>query len=258
MTQPSASIESVRQYWNQHVDDWKIARHPSGTADFFSETEEYRFEKLHYLTQRIPFQEYPGKKILEVGCGLGNDLSRFAAGGARVTGIDLADRAIELSRANFQQRGLDGEFHRMDGEHMDFDANSFDFVYCHTVLQFTPDPARMAEEIHRVLKPGGQAIVMAINSQSWLILMHNLLKTEIDYLDSPFFQHFKAAELRQLLSPFDQVEIIPERFPVRTRVHKGLKAHLYNLLFVDLFNALPPGWVRWSAHHLLAYVLKGK
>jgi 2-polyprenyl-3-methyl-5-hydroxy-6-metoxy-1,4-benzoquinol methylase len=255
-SQTSASIESVRQYWNQHVDDWKIARHPSGTADFFSETEQYRFEKLHYLSRQIPFQDYAGKEILEVGCGLGNDLARFAAGGALVTGIDLAERAVELAQTNFQQRGLRGDFHRMNGEQMELDADRFDLVYCHTVLQFTPEPSRMVAEIHRVLKPGGQAILMAINSRSWLILMHRLLKTEIDYLDAPVFRCFSAANLRQLLSSFEQVMIIPERFPVRTRVHKGLKARLYNVLFVDLFNALPHSWVRWSGHHLLAYAMK--
>jgi len=258
ITQPAASIESVRQYWNQHVDDWKIARHPSGTAEFFAETEQYRFEKLHYLPERIPFRKHAGKKVLEVGTGLGNDLSRFAAGSALVTGIDLADRAIELAQANFQQRGLQGEFHCMDGEQMDFDANSFDLVYCHTVLQFTPDPARMVGEIHRVLKPGGQVILMAINNRSWLMLMHKLLKTEIDYMDAPVFQCFTAAAMRQLLSSFEQVQIIPERFPVRTRIHKGIKARLYNLLFVDIFNTLPHHWVHWSGHHLLAYAEKGK
>lgn len=250
------SIESVRQYWNQHVDDWKIAQHRSGTAKFFAETELYRFEKLHYLLHRIPFQDYHGKRVLEVGSGLGNDLSRFAASGAQVVGVDLADRAIELAQANFKQRGLTGEFYRMDGENLAFDANSFDFVYCHTVLQFTPDPESMIREIHRVLKPRGKAILMAINRRSWLILMHRLLRTEIDYLDSPIFHRFRASDFRMVLTPFAQVQIATERFPVRTKVHKGPKAQLYNLLFVDLFNALPRRWVGWSGHHLLASVVK--
>lgn len=256
IVQPLPSIESIRTYWNQHVDDWKIAQYPAGTPEFFAETEQYRFEKLHYLAKRIPFEDYQGKKVLEVGSGLGNDLSRFAADGAHVTGIDLADRAIELGQINFQQRSLAGEFHLMDGEQMTFDANSFDLVYCHTVLQFTSGPEVMIQEIHRVLKPGGKAILMVINRWSWLILMHKLLKIEIDYMDSPVFHRFNNSEFRRLLAPFAQIEIIAERFPVRTKVHKGVKALLYNWLFVDLFNILPRSWVSKCGHHLLAYVVK--
>lgn len=254
--QHSSCTETVRSYWNEHVGDWKIAKHPVGTAEFFAETEEYRFEKLHYLPKRIPFGEYQGKKVLEVGSGLGNDLSRFASSGADVTGIDLSDKAVELGCLNFQQRGLPGQFHRMDGEHMTLDSDSFDFVYCHTVLQFTTDPKAMIEEIYRVLKPGGKAVLMVINRWSWLILMHKLLKVEIDYMDSPIFNRFSKSELHQLLAHYARVEIVPERFPVRTKIHKGLKARLYNWLFVDLFNILPRSWVQIYGHHLLAYVEK--
>ncbi len=156
MNAADSSIEAVRQYWDEHVHDWKIAKHPPGTAEFFEETEAYRFEKLHYLPLLVDFAGFSGKSLLEVGCGLGNDLARFARGGAVVTGIDIAPKAIELSKANFSQRGLQGQFRVMNGEALDFADNSFDVVYCHTTLHFTPDPRRMVAEIHRVLRPEGR------------------------------------------------------------------------------------------------------
>lgn len=250
-------IEAVRQYWNNHIHDWKVARSEVGTREFFEEIEDYRFEKLAYLAQLVDFSGYPGQRVLDVGCGVGNDLSRFARGGAEVVGIDLAERSIELARQNFELRGLRGEFYVMDGEQLEFPDCSFDVVYCHTVLHFTPRPERMVSEIHRVLKSGRQAILMTVNRRSWLNLLHRLMKVEIDHLDAPVFRQYTLGEFRMLLAPFAKVQIVPERFPVPTKMHEGTKARLYNTFFVDLFNALPRRWVRRSGHHLMAFASKG-
>lgn len=250
------TLDAVREYWDQHVDDWKIATHAPGTPEFFAETEAYRFEKLHYLPILVNFGAYADKRLLDVGCGLGNDAARFAQGGAIVAGIDIAPHAIALAKANFSQRGLQGEFRVMNGEALDFPDDSFDVVYCHTVLHFTPDPTRMVAEIRRVLRPGGQAILMTVNSRSWLFFLQKIMKVEIDYPDSPVFHRFTIAQFRELLSPFSNIEIIPERFPVATKVHSGLKGSLFNTCFVGPFNALPRSLVGPLGHHLIAFCSK--
>jgi len=250
------TLDSVREYWDQHVHDWRIATQAPGTPEFFAETEAYRFEKLHYLPLLVDFGAYAGKRLLEVGCGLGNDLARFARGDAVVTGIDIAPNAIALAKVNFSQRGLQGEFRIMNGEALEFPDDTFDMVYCHTVLHFTPDPARMIAEIRRVLRPGGQAVLMTVNSRSWLFFLQRILKVEIDYPDSPVFHRFTIMQFRKLLSTFSSIAIIPERFPVPTKVHSGLKGRLFNSCFVGLFNALPRGFVRPLGHHLIAFCCK--
>ncbi len=251
-----AKKAAVREYWNAHVTDWPITDREPGSPAFFAETEAYRFEKLDYLDRVVGYGDHAGEAVLDVGCGLGNDTARFARSGAKVTGIDIAPRAIELARANFAQRGLDGRFLLMDGEAMGFDDGSFDFVYCHTVLHFTPHPERMIEEIHRVLKPGGTALLMAVNRRSWMRLMHRLAKVEIDHLKAPTFHWLGRAELEAMARPFARTRVVVERFPVRTKIHRGLKARLFNTLFVDLFNALPRGWVGGTGHHLLVFAEK--
>ncbi len=250
------SLDAVREFWNNHVHDWKVARSEAGTKEFFEEIEEYRFEKLDYLPKVVDFGGYAGQRVLDLGCGVGNDLTRFAKGGANIVGVDLAPHSIELARSNFEQRGLHGEFMVMNGEKLDFPDDSFDLVYCHTVLHFTPDPAAMIAEIHRVLKPGKHAILMTVNRRSWLNALHHLMKVEIDHLDSPVFYMFTISEFARMLAPFADVRIIPERFPVRTKVHGGLKATLYNSVFVDAYNALPRSWVRNTGHHLMAFATK--
>jgi SAM-dependent methyltransferase len=252
-----AGLDAVRAYWDAHVDDWKAAVSPAGTSSYFEETEAYRFEKLDYLAKLVDFDGYAGQRMLDLGCGIGNDAARFARGGAEVTGIDLAPRAVELASRNFELRGLAGHFAVGNGEALDLPDASFDFVYCHTVLHFTPRPGRMIQEIHRVLRPGGTAIMMVVNRRSWLRAMHRLAKVEIDHLAAPVFHWFTAEEFAHLLAPFAAVQIVPERFPVPTKVHKGLKARLFNMMFVDGFNALPRTWVSRYGHHLMAFATKG-
>src|SRR5437870_9039638 len=120
---PVATIDQVRSYWNQHIHDLEITRHSVGSRGFFDDLDQYHFEKLHHLPRLVRFDGYRGRMVLEVGCGAGVDLARFAKGGAEVTGVDLTPSAIELARANFAQQRLRGRFEVADGEHLPFADN---------------------------------------------------------------------------------------------------------------------------------------
>lgn len=249
-------LEAIQQYWDEHIHDLEIATQPIGTHGFFEELAEYRFDKLRYLPQLVDFSAYKGKELLEVGCGVGIDLIRFAQGGAQVTGIDLSQVAIELARQYFEQEGLPADLRVMNGEAMLFEDNSFDVVYAHGVLQYTADAQKMIKELHRVLRPGGQAILMVYNRISWLNAMSKVMNVGLEHEDAPVLNKYSIAEFKQMLQPFSQVRIIPERFPVETRLHHGLKATLYNKVFVKGFYILPKSWVKPLGWHLMAFASK--
>jgi len=251
-----ATIDTVRDYWNRHIHDLEITRHPVGSRGFFDDLDQYHFEKLHHLLRLVDFDGYAGRRVLEVGCGAGVDLARFAKGGAVVSGVDLAASAIDLARANFEQQGLGGEFQVADGERLPFPDNQFDLVYAHGVVQYTADPKRLVDECWRVLKPGGEAIFQVYNRVSWLNALSKLMKVGLEHDDAPVLLKFSIAELRRLVSGFREVKIVPERFPVKSRLHGGWKGLVFNTLFVGTFNALPRAWVRRFGWHLLAFCTK--
>jgi SAM-dependent methyltransferase len=173
-----------------------------------------------------------------------------------VTGVDLAASAVALARANFEQQGLTGAFEVADGEQLPFPDNCFDLVYAHGVVQYTADPTRLVHECRRVLKPGGEAIFQVYNRISWLNGLSKLMKVGLEHDDAPVLLKFSIGELRRLLGGFRAVRIVPERFPVRSRLHGGWKGAVYNGLFVRIFNLLPKALVRRFGWHLLAFCRK--
>ena len=243
----------VAAYWDEHVHDLEIATHPVGTPEFFQELDDYRYDKLRYLPQLLNFASFKGKSLLEIGCGVGTDLVRFAEAGAVVTGIDISPVALELAGQNFQQHGLEAELINMDGASMDFPPDCFDTVYAHGVVQYAADPASMVQEIYRVLKPGGQAILMVYNKYSWLNLMSKITGVPLEHEDAPVYRKYSMLEFKRLLQPFHTYSIVPERFPVRTRLHEGWKARLFNEGFVGLFNLIPRRLTRPLGWHLIAF-----
>jgi SAM-dependent methyltransferase len=251
-----ATTDGVRAYWERHIHDLEITKHPVGSRGFFDDLDQYHFEKLHHLLRLVDFDGYAGRRVLEIGCGAGVDLARFAKGGAEVTGVDLAESAIQLARANFEQQQLKGAFHRADGEQLPLPDNAFDLVYAHGVVQYTATPRRLVEESYRVLKPGGEAIFQVYNRVSWLNALSKLMKVNLEHQDAPVLLTFSIGEFRRLLSGFREVRIEPERFPVKSRLHGGWKGAVYNGAFVGTFNALPRPLVRRFGWHLLAFCRK--
>lgn len=252
----SPTAADVRAYWNQHIHDLDISREAPGSPGFFADLDQYHFEKLHHLLRLVNFEGYRGKRVLDVGCGAGTDLVRFARAGAIVSGVDLSAAAVDLARANVAQQGLEADIREADAAHLPYPDGTFDLVFAHGVVQYSADPAGVVGECWRVLKPGGEAIVQAYNRVSWLNALSKLMKVPLEHEDAPVLEKYTAGELRKMLSRFREVRIVEERFPVKSRLHGGWKGVMFNTLFVGTFNALPRALVRRFGWHLLAFCRK--
>ena len=157
----------VQQYWNANPCGSKFTQRSIGSREFFEEIESHRYRSEWHIPRLVGFANWAGRDVLEVGCGLGTDAVQFARNGAQYTGVDLTPRSIELTALRFRQEKLNGRFLNADAENLPFPDASFDLVYSHGVLHHTPDTERAIEEVHRVLKPGGQAIIMLYHRRSY-------------------------------------------------------------------------------------------
>ncbi len=120
------------------------------------------------FTWLFPFERFRGKRILEVGCGMGCMAMHWAKRGALVTAVDLNPVAVAQTRARFAAFGLEGIIREADGESLPFEAGSFDYVYSWGALHHSPAIARSVGELLRVLVPGGEAGVMLYHRHSLL------------------------------------------------------------------------------------------
>src|SRR5216117_2434370 len=234
--------ERVRAFWQAHPCGTKFSDAEIGTREFFARIEAHRYAKEWHIPEAADFAGARGLRVLEIGCGLGTDGAQFAKAGADYTGVDLTDAAVELAGRHFELLGLHGDFRTADAEDLDFADNTFDLVYSHGVLHHTPDTAGAVREIHRVLKPGGRAMVMLYHRGSWaywtqVVLRYGILRGEFlrgtsandimsKYVEfnagggRPLVKAYSRREARNLFSMFREV---------KTDVEQLLRAEFYFL-----------------------------
>ena len=241
----STTLEDVRAYWNEFVNDIEITDLPVGSSEFFDALERYRYDKIDYLRDYVGFSRYKGKKVLEIGCGVGIDLLQFARAGADVSAVDLTPNAVQLATANLAREGYQGNLRVGNAESLDFPDGCFDVVYSHGVLHHTVDTEKSIDEVYRVLRTGGEAIVMLYNRYSWFNLAAVLSGTSIEHAkkDAPIIRRYSTGECRKMFHRFRDVQIHVDRFPKRTLKFDNLFAKLNNYILVPFFELLPD-WIK--------------
>src|SRR5438874_1439066 len=150
----------IRDFWQRSPCDSWFTTEPCGTPAFYRSLDDHRYKVHRRLESAVSFERTQGLRVLEIGCGCGSEAERFARAGAHYTALDLTDAAVSITRRRFQLANLEGRFVQSDAENLPFADGSFDLVYSHGVLHHTPDTPRTIREVHRVLSPGGRAVVM--------------------------------------------------------------------------------------------------
>ena len=131
-----------------------------GTVSFYREARRYRYEVYApWFREMMRFGEWRGKEVLEIGVGIGSDHHSFASSGASMTGLDLSREHLRHTRRHLELEGLSTNLHYGDAEASPFPDNTFDLVYSFGVLHHTPNTQKSIDEVFRVLKPGGTALI---------------------------------------------------------------------------------------------------
>jgi SAM-dependent methyltransferase len=247
---------AIRAYWDERIHDVKLSDDAPGSAGFYAALDAYRLRKNGYLLASVGFDRWAGRDVLEIGCGAGLDLVRFAQGGARVTGVDIAPRAIELARGYCAVAGVKATLLEADGSRLPFGDSRFDLVYCHGVLPFARDPAAIVAESRRVLRAGGAAIFMVYNRRSWMHLASRLAGTRPGHGDAPGFRLYDRDQFASLLTPFEQSVTTVERLSPAGSAAHGIIGGIGSRRLQALGRALPERWLRGYGWHLVAHCRK--
>jgi SAM-dependent methyltransferase len=181
------------------------------------------------MSKTMGFGAWKGKKVLEIGVGLGSDHLSFALNGAEMHALDLSREHLRHTQQHLAFHGLSTETTLGDAESMPYPAARFDAVYSFGVLHHTPNTELAVREIHRVLRPGGTAIVGLYHRDSFFFWLNTILAngirnrgflrtdlrgllSEIEYRSPgndavPLVKVYSRREARALFSGFAAVEI---------------------------------------------------
>lgn len=159
-----------RAWWTSHTMsyDWRDkSKHERYSRAWFDDIDA-RF--LHgarlYTTADAPFanlmplEQLAGKRVLEIGCGMGFHSELLARAGAKLTSLDLSPVSVEATRRRFELKGLTADIREGDAESLPFDDDSFDFIWSWGVIHHSGRTARVVREIARTLRPDGETRIM--------------------------------------------------------------------------------------------------
>jgi SAM-dependent methyltransferase len=230
---PAPTTADVRAFWERNPVAAAAIAPPPGSREFFEAFARLRLavEPAWVQEEIYAFDRFRGKRILDVGCGNGYVLSRYASHGARTYGIDLTQTAVDLSRKRFALADLAGVFVQADAEQLPFRDGMFERVVSVGVLHHIPCIESAIAEIHRVLTPGGSFVLMLYHRDSLhyrlLYPLYGVLHPQfrghlppdvarrIDGPDNPIGLTFSRRQVRHLLAAFNGVELRVRSLPIR-------------------------------------------
>jgi 2-polyprenyl-3-methyl-5-hydroxy-6-metoxy-1,4-benzoquinol methylase len=208
--QRSQSIDAVRDYWNARPCNLRHSKAEVGTPEYFEQVEARKYMVEPHIPAFSEFEKWRGKKVLEIGCGLGTMAASFAKAGADYTGVELSDESLRLARQRFEVLGLAGRFHLGNAEELSafVPVERYDLVYSFGVIHHSPHPERIVAEVKRYMGPGSEFRLMLYATHSWKSIM---IDAGFDQPEAqsgcPIARTFTHDEVRGLLKDYELLEL---------------------------------------------------
>lgn len=236
------------------------------SPEFFRETMEFRYRSHPWILENIRAMNPSGKRVLEIGYGMGSDHLSLAREGAEVYGVDLTPRHTQITQARFCDAGEVSRLTLGDGECLPFGDDSFDAVYSFGVIHHSPNTDRIVAEIRRVLKPGGHCHVTVYHKHSvffaWSVYLINYLwrggrkqrslQQQLSLIEYPnnnpdmVIRLYTRAQMHDLFKEFGQTQVdVRHLLPV--------DIELFSRFFADPF--IPRRWLDWLGRRFGWYLV---
>lgn len=265
MNQPptfdQVGIDQVAAYWNARPCNLRHSPRAVGSPEYFAEVEARKYLVEPHIPAFADFARWRGKRVLEIGCGLGTDTINFARAGARVTAVDLSEASLALARRRSEIFGLDIAFYQGNAEELTsfVPLEPYDLVYSFGVIHHTPHPRRVIEEIRRYLHQESLLKLMVYHRHSfkvlWILFKYGqgafwrLEELVARYSEAqtgcPITYTYTRASLQELLAGFELLATtIDHIFPYKIEDYIR-----YRYTRVWYFRCLPKKFFRWLERH---------
>lgn len=235
-----SDIHTVQAYWNARPCNIRHSTQQIGTKEYFDEVEKRKYFVEPHIPEFAQFERWRGKRVLEIGCGIGTDTINFARAGAFVTAVDLSDESLKIAKRRAEVFGLQDEieFFHANAEELasHVPPRKYDLVYSFGVIHHTPNPRSAVVQIRDYMTASSELRMMLYAKQSWKNIM---IQAGFDQPEAqsgcPVALTFTRREIRDLLEGFDILEIRQDHiFPFV--IEKYVK---YEYEIAPWFSAMP-------------------
>jgi SAM-dependent methyltransferase len=236
----STDLQTVQSYWNARPCNIRHSAKAIGTKEYFDEVEKRKYFVEPHIPAFAQFERWKGKKVLEIGCGIGTDTINFARSGAFVTAVDLSDQSLALARQRAKVFGLEKQISFVQANAEELNAfvpvESYNLVYSFGVIHHTPTPSNAIAQIRKYMTVSSELRLMLYAKNSWKNIM---IEGGFDQPEAqsgcPIAFTYTPDEVRDLLKGFNVLELRQEHiFPFV--VEKYVK---YEYEIVPWFAAMP-------------------
>ena len=171
-------IETVRNYWNSRPCNIRHSPREIGSKEYFNDVEIRKYFVEPHIPGFADFPKWKGKKVLEIGCGIGTDTINFARAGAHITAIEYSEESLKIAQQRAKVFNLPIKFYHADAENLSktVPVERYDLVYSFGVLHHTPHPEKAISEVKKYMDKNSVFKVMVYNRNSyktwWIILKY--------------------------------------------------------------------------------------
>ena len=194
--------DKIINYWNKQPCNILHGTSSVNTSEYYKQVSERRYHVEPHIREFAGFHHWQGKRVLEIGCGIGSDAEEFVKHGAEYVGIDISSESISMCRQRFDILGLQGEFYVHNSDHGLTNFGEFDLVYSYGVLHHYPNIIRSVNHISQVVKMHGEFRFMVYAKNSWKYAM---IQKGLDQFEAqagcPYADAFTHEDVKTLLTP---------------------------------------------------------
>ena len=248
----TATIDDVKKFWNDRPCNVRHSKKETGTKSYFDEVEKKKFFVEPHIKSFSHFNEWNGKKVLEIVCGMATAGINFARYGADYTGVELSKESLELAKKRFEVYNQRGNFYEGNSEDLsDFlPLDKYHLVYSWGVIHHTPHPEKVVKQIRNYLTKDGVLKLMIYSSDSWknYMISIGLDQPEAQY-GCPVAYTYTEDEVYELLGDqFDVLSIERDHiFPYQIEPYKKgeyIKEPWFETMPNEMFEVLEKklGW----------------
>jgi SAM-dependent methyltransferase len=195
-------LHDVVNFWDNRPCNIRHSKSELGSAKYFKEVSQRRFYVEPHIKEFAKFEEWKGKRVLEIGCGIGTDGFEFASNGAIYTGTDISTASLELAKKRFELSGIEARLIPGNAENLSslFDKKEeFDLVYSFGVLHHTPSIQNALREIVKLSNETTAIKIMLYAKESWkqALINDGLEQPEAQY-GCPIANSYTHSEVQSL------------------------------------------------------------